>query len=160
MTNATSDSNFAPQDAEVTRVRNLSGIWRWLLIASAAITIALCINQQFGLKFFVGFTPLNTEYYYGLLLITLPFVFLIFPSHSKSDLNTVAWYDAVLFVLTLLVSAYLMFNIRQAASLGWEFTGAPQPIVWAGYFLWAVLMDGLRRTGGWSLLLSVLPFTL
>jgi TRAP transporter 4TM/12TM fusion protein len=160
MTNTTSDSNFAPQDAEVTRVRNLSGIWRWLLIASAATTIALCINQQFGLKFFVGFTPLNTEYYYGLLLITLPFVFLIFPSTPKADLNTVAWYDAVLFVLTLLVSAYLMFNIRQAASLGWEFTGAPQPIVWAGYFLWAVLMEGLRRTGGWSLLLSVLPFTL
>ncbi len=154
------DPQFAPQDAEVTRVRKLGGIWRWLLIASAAITIGLCINQQFGLKFFVGFTPLNTEYYYGLLLITLPFVFLIFPSGEKSDLNSVAWYDGVLFVMTMLVAGYMMFNIRQAASLGWEFSGAPQPVVWAGYFLWAVLMEGLRRTGGWSLLLSVLPFTL
>ncbi len=160
MNKPAASANFAPQDAEVTRVRNLAGTWRWLLIASATITIALCINQQFGLKFFVGFTPLNTEYYYGLLLITLPFVFLIFPSGSKGDLNSVPWYDAVLFIMTLMVSGYLMFNIRQAASLGWEFTGAPQAIVWAGYFLWAVLMEGLRRTGGWSLLLSVLPFTL
>ncbi len=29
----------------------------------------------------------------------------------------------------------------------------------AGLVMWAVLMEGLRRTGGWSLLLSVLPFT-
>lgn len=154
------DPHLAPQDAEVTRVRSLSGIWRALLIASAAATIFLCVNQQFGLKFFVGFTPLNTEYYYGLVLITLPFVFLIFPSGSKSDLNRVAWYDAVLFILTALVAAWLMVNIRKAAELGWEFSGAPTGVVWAGYFMWAVLMEGLRRTGGWSLLLSVLPFTL
>ena len=30
----------------------------------------------------------------------------------------------------------------------------------AGLVMWAVLMEALRRTGGWSLLLSVLPFTL
>jgi TRAP transporter 4TM/12TM fusion protein len=32
--------------------------------------------------------------------------------------------------------------------------------VWAGYLVWALLMEGLRRTGGWSLMLSVLPFSL
>ncbi len=76
------DPHNAPQDSEITRVRSLKGVWRWLLIVSAALTIFLCVNQQFTLKFFVGFTPLNTEYYYGLLLVTLPFVFLIFPSSS------------------------------------------------------------------------------
>jgi TRAP transporter 4TM/12TM fusion protein len=29
----------------------------------------------------------------------------------------------------------------------------------AGLVLWIILMEGLRRTGGWSLVLSVLPFT-
>ena len=29
----------------------------------------------------------------------------------------------------------------------------------AGLVMWFVLMEALRRTGGWSLLLSVLPFT-
>ena len=29
----------------------------------------------------------------------------------------------------------------------------------AGLIMWVVLMEALRRTGGWSLLLSVLPFT-
>ena len=33
------------------------------------MTIALCINQQFNLRFFVGYTQLNTEYYYLLILL-------------------------------------------------------------------------------------------
>ncbi len=154
------DPHNAPQDSEITRVRSLHGLLRWLLIASAALTIFLCINQQFTLKFFVGFTPLNTEYYYGLLLISLPFVFLVFPGTSKAELDRVPWYDAFLFALTAAVSLYLMFNIRKAAELGWEFAGAPAPVIWASYVMWAALMEGLRRTGGWSLLMSILPFTL
>jgi TRAP transporter 4TM/12TM fusion protein len=150
----------ATQDAEVTRVRVLHGAWRWLLVASAALTILLCINQQFTLRFFVGFTPLNTEYYYALLLVTLPFVFLVFPSGPKASYDRVPWYDALLFALTLGAALYLMFHVRQAAELGWEYSGAPPAVVWAGYLTWAVLMEGLRRTGGWSLVLCILPFTL
>ena len=52
-----------------------------------------------------------------------------------------------------------MLNVRKAAELGWEFAGAPMPVVVAGFVMWVLLMEGLRRTGGWSLLLSVLPFT-
>lgn len=150
----------APQDAEVTRVRALTGPWRWLLVASALLTILLCINQQFALRFLVGFTPLNTEYYYALVLITLPFVFLVFPSGPRASVDRVPWYDALLFVVTAALSLYLMMHIRKAAELGWEFTGAPQGVVWAGVGMWAVLMEGLRRTGGWSLVLSIFPFTL
>jgi TRAP-type uncharacterized transport system fused permease subunit len=86
------DPHNAPLDSEITRVRTLKGAWRWLLIVSAALTIFLCVNQQFTLKFFVGFTPLNTEYYYGLLLM-LPFVFLIFPGTPRAPLDRVPWYD-------------------------------------------------------------------
>ena len=154
------DPHNAPQDSEITRVRSLRGPWRWLLIVCTAITIFLCVNQQFTLKFFIGFTPLNTEYYYGLLLVTLPFVFLVFPGAAGASVERVAWYDVVLFLATAAVSIYLMLNIRKAAELGWEFAGAPQRVVWASYVMWAVLMEGLRRTGGWSLLLSILPFTL
>ena len=154
------DPHNAPLDSEITRVRTLKGAWRWLLIGSAALTIFLCVNQQFTLKFFVGFTPLNTEYYYGLLLISLPMVFLVFPGTPNAPLDRVPWYDQLLFLATAAVSIYLMFNIRKSAELGWEFAGAPAPVIWACYVMWASLMEGLRRTGGWSLLLSILPFTL
>jgi TRAP transporter 4TM/12TM fusion protein len=148
-----------PVEAEVTYVRRLTGFWRWLLVAMTAVTIALCINQQFNLRFFIGFTQLNTEYYYLLILCMLPFTFLIFPGSVRAPPDRIPWYDAALFLATGAASIYLMFNVRRAAELGWEFGGAPTLVNGAGLVMWAVLMEGLRRTGGWSLLLCVLPFT-
>jgi len=107
-------------------------------MASALATVLLCINQQFALRFFIGFTPLNAEYYYALVLVTLPFVFLVFPSAGSASYDRVPWYDALLFVATIGVSVYLMLHIRKAAELGWEFSGAPTPVVWAGFGMWAL----------------------
>ena len=72
-----------PVEGEVTRVRKLAGFWRWLLVTATAATIFLCINQQFTLRFFVGYTQLNTEYYYLLIVCMLPFTFLIFPGSGR-----------------------------------------------------------------------------
>src|SRR5262245_20217084 len=149
----------APAEAEVIRVRKLAGAWRWALIAATAATILLCINQQFNLRFFVGFTPLNTEYFYLLILCMLPFTFVLFPGSKRAPVDRVPWYDVALFIATISVSGFLMSNIRRAAELGWEFGGAPMPVIASGLVMWAVLMEALRRTGGWSLRLSVLPFT-
>ena len=148
-----------PVEGEVTRVRKLTGVWRWLLVIMTAATIALCINQQFNIRFFVGYTQLNTEYYYLLIFCMLPFTFLIFPGSPRAAVDRVPWYDVVLFVATIVASLYLMFSVRKSAELGWEFAGAPMPVIVAGGVMWVVLMEALRRTGGWSLLLSVLPFT-
>jgi TRAP transporter 4TM/12TM fusion protein len=150
----------APAEMEVLRARRLGRGWRVLLMAAAAATIFLCINQQFVLRFFVGFTPLNTEYYYALVLVVLPFVYVLFPGGPRARLDGVPWYDAVLFVITAVTAAYLLVHIRRAAELGWEFGGAPRDVVAAGFVMWALLMEALRRTGGWGLVLSVLPFTL
>jgi TRAP transporter 4TM/12TM fusion protein len=152
-------ASSGPVEAEVTRVRRLGGVWRWLLILFTAATIALCINQQFTLRFFVGFTQLNTEYYYLLILLMLPFTFLIFPGSSRARLDRPPWYDVVLFVATMASAAYLMRYVRLAAELGWEWGGAPADVVAAGVVMWVLLMEALRRTGGWSLMLSVLPFS-
>ena len=146
-------------EAEVTRVRTLQGIWRWALIVATALTILLCINQQFSLRFFIGYTQLNTEYFYLLIALMLPFTFLIFPATSTAPLNRIPWYDLALFSVTFAASIYLMTYIRAAAANGWEFGGAPRGVIVAGFIMWVVLMEALRRTGGWSLLLSVLPFT-
>ncbi|MDB5620112.1 TRAP transporter fused permease subunit, partial [Tardiphaga sp.] len=147
------------QESEVTRVRALHGVWRWALILATLATILLCINQQFSLRFFIDYTQLNTEYFYLLIALMLPFTFLIFPGTSKADLDRVPWYDIVLFVGTIVAAIYLMMNIRKAAQFGWEFDGAPKGVIAAGLVMWFVLLEALRRTGGWSLLLSVAPFT-
>src|ERR1700716_3853128 len=147
------------QEAEVTRVRTLRGAWRWALIFATAVTILLCINQQFSLHFFIGYTQLNTEYFYLLIALMLPFTFLLFPGTETAPLDRVPWYDILFFVLTFGSSIVLMRSVRKAAEAGWEFGGAPTTVIIAGLIMWFVLMEALRRTGGWSLLLSVLPFT-
>src|ERR671932_1952997 len=109
MSPSASDSTVAPaqriefedphanmQEAEVTRVRSLRGAWRWALIIATAATILLCINQQFSLRFFIDFTQLNTEYFYLLIALMLPFTFLIFPGTEKAPLDRIPWYDLVL----------------------------------------------------------------
>ncbi len=148
------------QEAEVTRVRTLRGFWRNALIVATAATIFLCINQQFALRFFIGYTQLNTEYFYLLIALLLPFTFLIFPGAESAPLDRVPWYDIALAVITFAASLVLMSYIRKAAEAGWEFGGAPTGAFVAGLVMWAVLMEALRRTGGWSLLLCILPFTL
>jgi TRAP transporter 4TM/12TM fusion protein len=148
-----------PAEAETLRVRTLAGLWRWALIVATGVTIFLCINQQFALRFFIGFTQLNTEYFYLLVFCMLPFTFLIFPGSPTASLTRVPWYDVALFAGTAAASFYLMMRIREAAELGWEFGDPPASILWAGYVMWVVLLEALRRTGGWSLMLCVLPFT-
>ena len=77
----------ASSESEATRVRKLAGAWRWLLVVATAATIFLCINQQFTLRFFIGYTQLNTEYYYLLILCMLPFTFVIFPGSTRAPLD-------------------------------------------------------------------------
>jgi len=151
-----------PAETETTRVRRPRGWWRWLLLAATAATIFLCINQQFALRFFTGTTMLNTEYMYLLVVLMLPFTFLIFPYSERASLESAGWIDTTLFVVTAGVSVYLMRVIGESNAMGWEMDpgAVPTPVLIAGFLLWAILMEALRRTGGWSLLLSVAPFTL
>src|SRR5204863_9636190 len=112
-------------ESEVTRIRSLQGVWRWALLVATLVTIALCINQQFALRFFIGYTQLNTEYFYLLIALMLPFTFLIFPNSERSPLDRIPWYDILFFVLTFGSAIVLMRHVRKAAEAGWEFGGAP-----------------------------------
>ena len=139
---------------------SLTGIWRWLLLVMTAATIALCVNQQFTLRFFVGYTQLNTEYFYLLILCMLPFTFVIFPGSETRAARSRALVRRGALPRhrdRLGVSSAQRAQGR-GARLGVRRRAAP--IVFAaGLALWVMLMEALRRTGGWSLLLSVLPFT-
>src|SRR3954468_20345223 len=88
------------QEAEVTRVRTLKGGWRWALVVATAATILLCINQQFSLRFFIDYHLLNTEYFYLLIALMLPFTFLIFPGTETASLDRIPWSDALFFLVT------------------------------------------------------------
>ena len=150
----------AAGEAETLRVRTLTGIWRWALIVLTAVTIFLCINQQFGLRFFIGFTPLNTEYFYLLILCMLPFTFVIFPGSEKASItrDRLVRRRAVRRDGGRLHLPPDEHPQGRRARLGVRRSAAARSCGPA-MVMWFVLMEALRRTGGWSLLLSVFPFT-
>ena len=149
-----------PAEAETMRVRTLSGAWRWALVVLTGVTIFLCINQQFALRFFIGFTQLNTEYFYLLILCMLPFTFLIFPGSPKASMTATSLVRrrAVCRHRGRVVLPHDQHPRGRRTRLGIR-RSARSPIIWAGYVMWIVLMEALRRTGGWSLMLCVFPFT-
>src|SRR5207245_9584251 len=77
------------QEAEVTRVRTLRGAWRWALIFATAVSILICIPQQFSLLLLIGYTQLNTEYFYMLIVLMLPFTLLIFTVLARAPVSHV-----------------------------------------------------------------------
>src|SRR5260221_4308318 len=103
------------QEAEVTRVRVLQGGWRWALVVATAATILLCVNQQFSLRFFIDYTQLNTEYFYFLIALMLPFTFLIFPGTTTALLDRIPSFDILLFALTFAAANWLMFITRSSS---------------------------------------------
>jgi len=151
-----------PAEAETMRLRKPAGWWRVLLLAATTLVIFLCINQQFALRFFTGTTVLNTEYMYLLIVLMLPFTFLIFPHSEHAPLERVGLIDTALFLLTAATALYLMSVVGESNTMGWEMDpdAVPKPVLAAAFVMWVLLMEALRRTGGWSLLLSVAPFTL
>ena len=101
--------------------------WRWALVIATAVTILLCINQQFSLRFFIGYTQLNTEYFYLLIALMLPFTFLIFPGTESAPLDRIPWYDILLFVADLRCAISLMRSVRKAAESGWDSAARRRP---------------------------------
>ncbi len=53
-------------------------------------------------------------------------------------------------MVTVGVSGYLMSVVGGSNTMGWEMDpgAVPMPVLIAGFVLWAILMEALRRTGG------------
>jgi TRAP transporter 4TM/12TM fusion protein len=123
-------------------------------LAALALILAMDMLRLFGgeqwLSAFVG---IETQYFYALLGLLAPWVFITFPSKSWVD-----WPLAISFVAIL---AGLFVTAEQALDEAWEFA-APDYAVYASIALWAMLLEAMRRAAGWPLCLiagafSILP---
>ncbi|MBM3623387.1 MAG: TRAP transporter fused permease subunit [Alphaproteobacteria bacterium] len=146
-----------------SRIRHLSPGWRALLIAWTVVSIALCFNQQFTLRFFVGFTMLDTEYFWGLVLVLLPLAFIVYPLKPGLHVDRVPIYDLALFVLSSALAIVLIWTARESAAAGWEYSAADAAPRWAiasAVAMWVVVLEALRRAGGWVLFFIMAAFSL
>ena len=129
---------------------------RGLVAALAALALILAMDtlRLFGdeqwLSAFVG---IETQYFYALLGLLAPWVFITFPSKP--------WVDWPLAIAFIAILAGFFVTADQALDEAWEFA-APDYAVYASIALWAMLLEALRRAAGWPLCLiagafSILP---
>jgi len=138
------------------RTRRLGVGWRALLIAWTVVAMGLCFNQQFTLRFFADVTLLDTEYFWGLLALLLPLAFVVYPLRPGRSIGHVPWYDVLLFTAATTLALLWAWTARESAASGWEYsatTAAPKWMVWAAVASWLLVLEALRRAGGWALLI-------
>jgi TRAP transporter 4TM/12TM fusion protein len=136
------------------RHRRVALGWQICLLVFTSVAIGMAVNHLFNLGFFVGYTLLDNHYQYALIGLLLPLVFVLIPAYSGAPMNKVPWYDILLFGGTLVVVGFFFVNSQEIVDRGWEF-GAPDYMVYAGYLLWVLALEGARRAGGTALFVIV-----
>jgi TRAP transporter 4TM/12TM fusion protein len=147
---------------EVSRTRKLSTSWRAVLLVWTLAVILLSINQQFTLRFFVQYTLLDTEFYWILLALLLPLSFVLYPAAPGRGTDRVPFYDIALFAAATALAILFYFTARDSAAGGWEYSApfvAPPWIVWSAVAMWVLVLEALRRAGGWVLFAIMAVFS-
>ncbi len=136
------------------RHRRLSSAWQACFLVVTVLGVALAVNQFFNLGFFIGLTILDNNYQYALIALFVPMVFIVFPAAKRAPPDKVPLYDWGLFIATLLVASFFMWNSQEIVEKGWEF-GAPDYVVYPCYVFWILMLEATRRAGGTALFVVV-----
>jgi len=98
----------------------------------------------------------QNHYYYALMGLLLPLCFLIYPPYRGARSY---WLDIALSIAAFGACIFFFTNAETMLDFGWEFS-APTYAVWVSYLLWVLIMEAVRRSGGWVLFTLVLVFSL
>src|SRR4030042_788462 len=91
---------------ELTRYRSLKGISRLITIVFPGIALAIAVYYMFRLVI-ANIVLFDVAYYYLLIGLTMPLIFLLIPMSSKSKQDAVPWYDISAFFLSSGISFFL-----------------------------------------------------
>ncbi|GGY62483.1 TRAP transporter permease [Marinobacter zhanjiangensis] len=154
MSVSTAAESAAPTGPE-QREGRLQGIGYWTVIVLGTLGLLMAINQTFNLEI-LGFKPLGNAYLYYLIGIFLAAAFIAFPAW-KGAANRVPWYDWPLAAMAMVCAGYLGYHGLTMINFGWEFEAPPEATVLSGILL-VLILEGVRRCGGWPLLFVALFF--
>lgn len=130
---------------------------RWQDVLAAVIAALVLLLAMDMLRLFGGaswsapWIRLENHYYFALLGLLLPLVYLTFPRAWPIDFLCAAGVFGA--------CGYLFVNATEAVDRGWEF-GAPGVPTLVAVLLWVLLLEAVRRAGGWALFGITLVFSL
>ncbi len=145
-----STASDAPRDTAF----RLSGAARWIALALGFAGMLLAINQTFHLRI-LGFEPLGNSYLYYLIGLFLAASFISFPARPGD--RRVPWYDWALAAISMACCIYIGYHGLIIIQEGWDYS-APLPATIASAILIVAVLEGVRRCGGWPLLIVALFF--
>lgn len=137
---------------QVSGVRDLPGLWPWLPRLATLVLTLLTLDYVLNLGFFKLITALESQFLYTVVALMLPLVFILWPIKTGIASKRVPWYDLLLFLLAAAVCGYFVYNAERILDNGWEYA-APQTAMVMSFLLWVVVVEAVRRAGGWPLAL-------
>jgi TRAP transporter 4TM/12TM fusion protein len=140
------------QYSAATRV---SGITKKVVFALGLVGLLLAINQAFALRLF-GFYPLGNAFLYYLIGIFLAAALLCYPAR-KEDAHRLPWYDWLLAGAAIGSAFYMGLNGQRMVQEGWEYF-APLEATLVSSLLLVLVLEGVRRCGGWAIFCVALVF--
>lgn len=128
-------------------------------LTSTGLAIVAGVYVIFGLGPRIGYVPLETQYFYFLLTVLLPNVFILFPGGNRNVARTrVPLYDGLIAVAAFCIGLYFVINAEAIIDEGWEYA-APTVSTVLSYAYWIIVLEALRRTGGTAVFLVAAVFS-
>ena len=97
-------------------------------------------------------------YYYLLISLFLPLLFLIAPARKERQTSGVPWYDLLFATLSFIGPIYLFIHAYKIIEEGWEII-PPNTIYVLGFILMIMVLEAARRAGGVGFALICLFFS-
>jgi TRAP transporter 4TM/12TM fusion protein len=147
------------QPVEKVKRREFKLIPRYFLYVTTVLTVALGTFYVFGFSI-PGFSLMSWSYYYILIGLLVPYVFLLFPMFptTKRNAERIPWYDWAAAILAFVIPIYLSTIATEIDDQGWSMSPSPILLV-SGIILCILLLESARRTGGYVFSLIALIFT-
>jgi TRAP transporter 4TM/12TM fusion protein len=143
-------------EKEASRYRDLTGVVRFVFLVFSAAGILVAIYQLFHMDF-LG-VIVGDGYYYLLIALYLPLIFLIAPARKQRIHENVPWYDLLCAILSFAAPMYLFLNAYKIIQQGWEIIPPLQTYI-LGLILMILVLDAARRAGGMGFALICLFFS-
>ncbi|MBE0490035.1 MAG: TRAP transporter fused permease subunit [Halomonas sp.] len=156
----TSDNDGTQQAKEkIRQMRTLPLPLRWIPGAVTVILLLMTLDYLFNFGYLTFVTGLETQFYYAVVALLLPLIYLLWPLTPAGQHRPIPWYDYLLSAATLVVSGYFVINADSILERGWAFA-APDTALWVSYAWWILIIEAARRAGGWPIAVIVTLFSL
>jgi len=132
-------------------------IWKPVAtVLAVAITLA-AMGWSLGVPRMLGVSYYPQQFLALILALTLPLSFIISTRHREKRIGSLPWYDAAGAIMSFAASLYIAMNYATVVN---QVFLRPVEAWLPGLILLVLLLEGLRRATGWTLVVIMVVFIL